>query len=253
MSFKYPQARRDETVKDNYFGCEVNEQMKLSKLKLQLKFFKVLDPYRWLEDPDAEETKRFVDAQNAITRPYIDGCSFKENIKNQITKLWNYPKLSTPFLHGNKYYQYRNTGLQNQSVIYVQPDLSSEAVVFLDPNTLSDDGTVALSGTAFSENGKTFAYGLSTSGSDWIEIRFKNVDTGEDYKEVLTKVKYSAMTWMHNNQGFFYGVSLRHLVFQDIVFLLLIRTYFLVKFAQKCCLHYLQIICTFNIIFGKYL
>jgi prolyl oligopeptidase len=94
MSFKYPEARRDETVKDNYFGTEIS------------------DPYRWLEDPDAEETQKFVDAQNSVTRPYLDGCSFKESIKSKITQLWNYPKFSTPYRHGNKYYQYRNTGTE---------------------------------------------------------------------------------------------------------------------------------------------
>ncbi|KAG5873179.1 hypothetical protein JTB14_035232 [Gonioctena quinquepunctata] len=187
MSFKYPGARRDETVKDNYFGVEV------------------ADPYRWLEDPDSEETRAFVDAQNAITKPYLQECPYKNQIKDEITKLWNYPKFSTPYCHGNKYYQYRNTGLQNQSVIFVQDSLDSEAKVFLDPNTFSEDGTVALSGTAFSEDGSVLAYGISSSGSDWIEIKFRNVETGEDYDEVLKKVKYSRMTWMHDNRGFFYG------------------------------------------------
>ncbi|CAG9816942.1 unnamed protein product [Phaedon cochleariae] len=187
MSFSYPDVQRDETVKDNYFGTEVS------------------DPYRWLEDPDSEESKAFVDAQNAITRPFIDACPYKEQIKNKITNLWNYPKVSTPYHHGDKYYQYRNTGLQNQSVIYVQDDLTSEGNVFLDPNTFSEDGTVALSGTAFSEDGGIFAYGLSASGSDWIEIKFRDVKTGKDYEEVLKKVKYSPMTWMHDNKGFFYG------------------------------------------------
>ncbi|XP_060537343.1 prolyl endopeptidase [Cylas formicarius] len=190
MSYKYPKAKRDESITDNYFGVEVK------------------DPYRWLEDPDSENTQSFVNAQNELTRPYIDSCPYKEGIKNRITNLWNYPKYSTPFRHGNKYYQYRNTGLQNQSVIYVQETLQDEGQVFLDPNIMSEDGTVALSGTAFSEDGKTFAYGLSSSGSDWIEIRFKNVDDGKDHKEVLKKVKYSPMTWMHDNKGFFYGAYL---------------------------------------------
>nr|XP_023016247.1 prolyl endopeptidase-like [Leptinotarsa decemlineata] len=187
MSFNYPDARRDETVKDNYFGIEV------------------ADPYRWLEDPDSEETRAFVDAQNAITKPFLQECPYKDQIKDEVTKLWNYPKLSTPYRHGNKYYQYRNTGLQNQSVIFVQNSLDSEGTVFLDPNTFSEDGTVALSGTAFSEDGSVLAYGISSSGSDWIEIKFRNVETGKDYDEVLKKVKYSRMTWMHDNKGFFYG------------------------------------------------
>ncbi|XP_063928517.1 prolyl endopeptidase isoform X2 [Zophobas morio] len=190
MSFKYPEARRDETVKDSYFGTEIT------------------DPYRWLEDPDAQETQKFVDDQNAVTRPYLEGCVYKEEMKNKIKKLWNYTKVSAPFRHGNRYFQYRNTGLQNQSVIYVQKDLDSEANVFLDPNLLSEDGTVALSGTAFSEDGKTFAYGLSSSGSDWLEIKFKDVETGKEYDEILKKVKFSPMTWMHDNKGFFYGAYL---------------------------------------------
>ncbi|XP_018578935.1 prolyl endopeptidase isoform X2 [Anoplophora glabripennis] len=190
MSFKYPEARRDESVKDDYFGVQI------------------ADPYRWLEDPDSKETQEFVQTQNEITKPYLNGCAYKDKIKDKVTQLWNYPKYSIPFRHGNKYYQYRNSGLQNQSVIFVQESLKDEAKVFLDPNTFSEDGTVALSGTAFSEDGKTFAYGLSASGSDWIEIKFKNVQTGKDYDEVLKKVKYSPMTWMHDNKGFFYGAYL---------------------------------------------
>lgn len=98
--------------------------------------------------------------------------------------------------------------MQNQSVIYVQNELTSPAEIFLDPNSLSEDGTIALSGTAFSEDGKTFAYGLSSGGSDWLEIKFKNVETREDYPETLKKVKFSPMTWMHDNSGFFYGAYL---------------------------------------------
>lgn len=186
MAFTYPEVKRDDTIKDEYHGFEVK------------------DPYRWLEDPDAEETKKFVDAQNAITRPYIDSYPYREKINKIITGLWDYPKFSAPYRHGKKYFQYRNSGLQNQSVIYVQDDLKSEAKVFLDPNLLSTDGTIALSDSKFSEDGQTFAYGLSESGSDWLEIHFKNVETGEDYPEVLKKVKFTAMTWMHDNKGFFY-------------------------------------------------
>lgn len=142
-----------------------------------------------MEDPDSEETQAYVNEQNSITRPYLDGCEYKEKIKDKIISLWNYPKYSVPFRHGEKFYQYRNSGLQNQSVIYVQDSLDREANVFLDPNTFSEDGTIALSGTAFSENGKVFAYGLSSSGSDWIEIKFKDVDTGMwgNYRNSLTK------------------------------------------------------------------
>ncbi|XP_072402029.1 prolyl endopeptidase isoform X1 [Diabrotica undecimpunctata] len=187
MSFKYPEPARDESIKDTYFGTEVT------------------DPYRWLEDPDSEETQAYVNAQNAITRPYLESCPHKLEIKKKITQLWNYPKMSTPFLHGTKYYQFRNTGLQDQGIIYTMDKLDDEGKIFLNPNTFSEDGTVALSGTSFSEDGKTFAYGLSSSGSDWVEIKFRNVETGKDHDEILTKVKYSPMAWMHDNIGFFYG------------------------------------------------
>nr|CAH7731391.1 unnamed protein product [Callosobruchus chinensis] len=191
-SFNYPKTRRDEAVVDDYFGTKVS------------------DPYRWLEDPHSEETNAFVDAQNAITKPYLYGCIYKDKIKDKVTRHWNYPQYSIPSRHGNRYYQYRNTGLQNQSVIYVQKDLQSKAEVFLDPNSFSKDGTTAISNTAFTEDGKTFAYGVSYSGSDWVEIKFKDVKTGNHYKETLKKVKFSPMTWMHNNIGFFYGAYLDH-------------------------------------------
>ncbi|ENN74169.1 hypothetical protein YQE_09142, partial [Dendroctonus ponderosae] len=187
MSFTYPKPRRDETVKDDFFGTQVS------------------DPYRWLEDPDSEETRSFVNAQNEISRPYLENCPYKDSIRSRITQLWDFMRFSVPFKHGNKYFQYRNTGLQNQSVLYVQDSLKGKERVFLDLNGFSEDGTVALSGNCFSDDGSTFAYGLSSSGSDWIEIRFRDVETGEDHPETLKKVKYSPMTWMHDNKGFFYG------------------------------------------------
>nr|XP_022911896.1 prolyl endopeptidase-like [Onthophagus taurus] len=190
MSFEYPKARLDDTIKDDYHGIQVP------------------DPFRWLENPDAEETKEFVDAQNAVTRPYIDSYPLKDKINKKMTDLWNYPKISPPYKHGDRYFQFRNTGLQNQNVIYVQENLNGEAKVFLDPNLLSEDGTTALSGVAFSENGAYFAYGLSKNGSDWLEIKCRDVSTGKDYDEVLKKVKFTSMTWTHDHQGFFYSAYL---------------------------------------------
>lgn len=112
MAFKYPVARRDETVKDKYLGVEVRENIYFLLFNINNRvIFQVSDPYRWLEDPDSEETKQYVDAQNALTRPFLDECVYKDKIKDCITKLWNYPKLSIPFKNGKYYYQYRNSGM----------------------------------------------------------------------------------------------------------------------------------------------
>lgn len=197
----YPVARRDESISDDFHGTVV------------------ADPYRWLEDPDAPETAAFVDAQNAISKPYLEQPAVRQQLSDKVTALWNYPKYSAPARRGNNYFHYANSGLQNQSVLYKQVgSLEAEPSVFLDPNTLSADGTIALSNTAFSDDGQYFAYGLSESGSDWNKIKVKNVDTGADYPECLERIKFSGIAWTKDNKGFFYSVSMVYAYFECLMF-----------------------------------
>lgn len=187
MSYKYPVARRDDAAVDDYHN------------------HKITDHYRWLEDPDSEETKQFVDAQNAVTIPFLEKCPIRQKLHDRIKELWDYPKFSCPMKHGSHYFYYHNSGLQNQSVLYIQDSLEAEAREFLDPNKLSEEGTVAISGTAFSEDGRCFAYGLSDAGSDWITMHFRDTDTGKDLEDVLKNVKFSSMGWTHDHRGIFYN------------------------------------------------
>ncbi|MBD2692922.1 prolyl oligopeptidase family serine peptidase [Anabaena catenula] len=182
----YPNTNKSNQV-DNYHGTVV------------------ADPYRALEDPDTEDTKAWIEAQNQVTFGYLNEIPAREKIKQRLTKLWDYEKYGTPFKEGETYFYFKNDGLQNQSVLYTLPSLDAEPRVLLDPNKLSEDGTVALSGIAISENGKLLAYGLSTSGSDWQEWKVRDIETGEDLKDHLQWVKFSNASWTHDHQGFFYS------------------------------------------------
>ncbi|MBD2742160.1 prolyl oligopeptidase family serine peptidase [Coleofasciculus sp. FACHB-1120] len=166
---------------------------------------KVADPYRWLEDPDSDETKAWVEAQNQVTFSYLNEIPVREKIKQRLTELWDYEKYSLPFKEGDRYFYFKNDGLQNQSVLYTLTSLDAEPKVLLDPNKLSEDGTIALSGIAISEDGNLMAYGLSTSGSDWQEWKVRDVKTGEDLSDHLKWIKFSGASWTNDNQGFFYS------------------------------------------------
>ena len=182
----YPTISKSDQI-DNYHGTVV------------------ADPYRALEDPDTEETKAWVEAQNQVTFSYLNEIPAREKIKQRLTKLWDYEKYGTPFKEGESYFYFKNDGLQNQSVLYTLPTLESEPRVLLDPNQLSEDGTVALSGIAISENGQLLAYGLSSSGSDWQEWKVRDIATGEDLQDHLQWIKFSGAAWTHDHQGFFYS------------------------------------------------
>ena len=172
----YPVARMDSTV-DDYFGT------------------KVPDPYRWLEDDNSAETAAWVTAENEVTQNYLSQIPFRDKIRNRLTELWNYPKYGVPSKHGDYFFFFENDGLQNQSVLYRQKSLDGPAEVFLDPNKLSDDGTVALSDVSFSKDGKYCAYAAASSGSDWVEIRVMDVATRELLPDVIRWVKFSGAVW----------------------------------------------------------
>jgi len=182
----YPSARTTNQV-DVYHGISV------------------ADPYRWLEDDNSAETKAWVEAQNKVTFDFLGGIPQRDAIKQRLTKLWNYERYSVPFTEGGRYFYSKNDGLQNQSVYYTMPALGREPKVLIDPNKLSTDGTVALSGLAPSDNGNLLAYGLSGSGSDWQEWKVRDIETGKDTDDQLKWVKFSSASWTKDNRGFYYS------------------------------------------------
>ena len=165
----------------------------------------VADPYRWLEDPNTDETAAWVKAQNKVTFDYLGQLPGRDKLNARLTELWNYERYGTPFKQADRYFYYKNDGLQNQSVLYTLPNLDAEPTILLDPNTLSADGTIALSGISISENAQYLAYGLSTAGSDWVEWHVRDIATGKDTSDLLKWVKFSGASWTHDHQGFFYS------------------------------------------------
>ncbi len=165
----------------------------------------VPDPYRWLEDANAPETAQWVEVQNQVTFDYLRTIPEREVIQKRLTQLWDYEKFSLPYKEGERYFFSKNDGLQNQFVLYVSDGFNATPRVLLDPNTLSSDGTVALSGTAVSEDGKYLAYGIATAGSDWQEWRVRDVATGNDLSDHLKWIKFSGASWTKDGKGFFYS------------------------------------------------
>jgi prolyl oligopeptidase len=183
---QYPHARRTD-FSETLHGTEVP------------------DPYRWMEDIDSPETTAWVQAQNELTQSYLATIPQREAIKARMTELWNYEKYSAPYRKGGRIFYSHNDGLQNQSVLFWQETLDSEPKILLDPNTLSEDGTVALSAVEISSDGKRMAYSLSESGSDWVEWHVRDVDSGEDLPDVIRWSKFSGASWTKDSAGFFYA------------------------------------------------
>jgi len=182
----YPETRRDPIV-EVYHGVEV------------------ADPYRWLEDADSAATQAWVAQQNALTEGFLNKIATRERIQSRLTELINYPRYSSPSKHGDRYFFWKNDGLQNQSVLYVQKTPDAEPRVVINPNALSADGTVAVTTAAVSWDGRLLAYGLSRSGSDEQEVKVRDIDTDRDREETLQWCRFTTIAWKHDGSGFFYS------------------------------------------------
>jgi len=182
--YQYPLAHKD-TITDHYFGIPVE------------------DPYRWLEDDRSEATKKWVDQENAFTESILRSIPDREQIRSRLTELWNYPRQSSPFRMGKYYFFYSNEGMQNQNVLNLMTSLSAKSVIFIDPNSLSPDGTTSLTSLAMHKDSRYFSYGISRAGSDWNDFIIRDMSTNKVLDDTLHWVKFSGMAWYKD--GFYYS------------------------------------------------
>ncbi|GCC51232.1 S9 family peptidase [Chryseotalea sanaruensis] len=183
--FNYPTTAKVDTV-DNYFGTDVQ------------------DPYRWLEDDTSKQTAQWVSAQNDVTFSYLNNISYRDKIKERLSKIFNYERLSAPFKEGDYYYFYKNDGLQNQSVIYRKKGEDGEAEIFLDPNKFREDGTISLAGLSFSKDGSLATYRISKGGADWSDAIVMKTSDKSIVEDTLKNIKFSGIAWK-GNDGFYYS------------------------------------------------
>ncbi len=186
MALKYPVTLTIDQI-DDFHGTQV------------------ADPYRWLEDVDAPPTLDWVAAQNELTFGFLEQIPAREQIQQRLTELWDYPKKTVPIRRGARYFQFRNSGLQNQDVLYVMDTILDEGRILLDPNTLSEDGTIALNNWSISRSGELLAYGTSSSGSDWVTWRVRRVADGQDLADTILWSKFSDASWLPDGSGFYYS------------------------------------------------
>ena len=184
QQIKYPFTKKVDQI-DDYHGTKIS------------------DPYRWLEDNNSKETAEWVEAQNKITQEYLSKIPFRESLKNKLTELWNYERYSAPSRHGDYYTFSKNDGLQEQSVIYIQKGLNGIPEVLLDPNKLSNDGSISLGSLTFSKDDKYLSYGISRGGSDWREFYVMNIQTKKKTTDYIKWSKFSGTSWYKD--GFYYS------------------------------------------------
>jgi prolyl oligopeptidase len=182
----YPATRRSDT-RDTYHGITV------------------ADPYHWLEDTESDATAEWVAAQNEVTQSYLQSLPQRPAMRARLEKLWNYERYGIPRRRGDRYFYTHNDGLQNQSVFYTADGLDAEREVLIDPNRFSEDGTIALAGTAITRDGSLVAYAIADGGSDWRTWKVREVASGEDLDDVVRWVKFSSIAWLPDNSGFFYS------------------------------------------------
>ncbi|RUO22924.1 S9 family peptidase [Aliidiomarina minuta] len=182
----YPDSERIQ-FSDNYHGTEV------------------ADPYRWLEQLQSDAVRGWVREQNELSLPYLQNLNERDQIKNRLTQLWNYERIETPFRKGDRYFHFRNDGLQNQPVLYVSQQPDGVARPLLNPNEWGQDGTVSLARIQVSPNARYVAYAVSDAGSDWTEFRVRDVNTGQDLDDIIRGTKFTNVSWLPSENGFYYS------------------------------------------------
>jgi len=185
-AFNYPKTKTIEII-DEYHGMKIS------------------DPYRWLEELNSKDVQDWIKKQNKLTSSYLELISSRKKIKNKLLQVWNYPKYWLPYKEGNRFFFLKNNGLENHPSLYMKETLNSESVLVLDTNKFSSDGTVSLNNFSFSKDSSLLAYGVSIDGSDWQEIRIRNLDFDEDYDDIIMWTKFGKVAWKHDNSGFFYN------------------------------------------------
>lgn len=185
-SISYPQTYRSAHTSDIH-GVAVN------------------DPYRWLETMDSPQVRSWIKQQNALSRRYLEDIEERHVIKQRLTQIWNYPNLTTPIRRGTSYFHFQNNGLQDHSSLYVREGLNGVPRILLDPNTLSEEGTLSIARIAISPNARYVAYAVSSTGSDWVKFRVRDVATGTDLDDVIRGVKFSNVSWLADESGFYYS------------------------------------------------